>query len=51
MVFGLPEFASWAPGLLLGANLVLGGIALIALERKKHDSKKATPIATPKAAD
>ena len=38
MFFGLPEIASWAPGLLLGANLVLGGIALImvaALERRK----------------
>jgi uncharacterized membrane protein HdeD (DUF308 family) len=38
MFFGLPEIASWAPGLLLGANLVLGGVVLIAvaaLERKK----------------
>jgi uncharacterized membrane protein HdeD (DUF308 family) len=43
MFFGLPEIASWAPGLLLGGNLVLGGIALIvvaALERKKADSNK-----------
>lgn len=43
MFFGLPEIASWAPGLLLGANLVLGGIALIvvaALERRKHASEK-----------
>jgi uncharacterized membrane protein HdeD (DUF308 family) len=42
MVFGLPEFASWAPGLLLGANLFLGGAALIvvaALERKKYARK------------
>jgi uncharacterized membrane protein HdeD (DUF308 family) len=38
MFFGLPEIASWAPGLLLSANLVLGGVALIvvaALERRK----------------
>jgi uncharacterized membrane protein HdeD (DUF308 family) len=45
MFFGLPEIASWAPGLLLGANLVLGGIALIvvaALERKKHGTGKSS---------
>jgi len=38
MFFGLPEIASWAPGLLLGANMILGGFALIvvaALERRK----------------
>ena len=38
MLFGLPEIASWAPGLLLGANMILGGFALIvvaALERRK----------------
>ena len=43
MFFGLPEIASWAPGLLLGANLVLGGIALIvvaALERRKPTLNK-----------
>lgn len=45
MFFGLPEIASWAPGLLLGANLVLGGIALIvvaALERRKPASNKTS---------
>jgi len=38
MFFDLPETALWAPGLLLGANMVLGGIALIVialLERRK----------------
>ena len=43
MFFGLPEIASWAPGLLLGANLVLGGIALMvvaALERRKPTLNK-----------
>ena len=43
MFFGLPEIASWAPGLLLGANMVLGGVALIvvaALERRKSASSK-----------
>ena len=43
MFFGLPEIASWAPGLLLGGNLVLGGIALIVvagLERRKADLNK-----------
>jgi len=54
MVFGLPEIASWAPGLLLGANLVLGGAALIvvaALEKKKYAANSATPIATARAGD
>ncbi len=54
MFFGLPEIASWAPELLLGANLVLGGVALIvvaALERKKCVAKGATPVAAAKADD
>jgi uncharacterized membrane protein HdeD (DUF308 family) len=41
MFFGLPEIASWAPGLLLGANMILGGFALIvvaALERRKSSA-------------
>jgi uncharacterized membrane protein HdeD (DUF308 family) len=48
MFFGLPEIASWAPGLLLGANLVLGGIALIvvaALERRKSTLNRAASTA------
>ncbi len=38
MFADLPETALWAPGLLLGANMILGGVALIAvalLERRK----------------
>ena len=38
MFVDLPETAFWAPGLLLGANMVLGGIALFVialLERRK----------------
>jgi len=41
MFVGLPEIALWAPGLLLGANMVLGGMALIVvamLERRKSAS-------------
>ena len=47
MFLGLPEIASWAPGLLLGGNLVLGGIALIVvagLERRKADSNKTRTL-------
>jgi uncharacterized membrane protein HdeD (DUF308 family) len=43
MFVGLPEIAMWAPGLLLGANMVLGGIALIVvavLERRKPAQNK-----------
>lgn len=43
MFVGLPEIALWAPGLLLGANMVLVGIALVvvaALERRKLASKR-----------
>ena len=38
MFADLPETALWAPGLLLGANMILGSVALIAvalLERRK----------------
>ena len=48
MFFGLPEIASWAPGLLLGGNLVLGGVALIvvaALERRKPILKRRATTA------
>jgi uncharacterized membrane protein HdeD (DUF308 family) len=47
MFLGLPEIASWAPGLLLGGNLVLGGIALIVvagLERRKAHSNKTRTL-------
>jgi len=38
MFADLPDTALWAPGLLLGTNMILGGVALIAialLERRK----------------
>jgi uncharacterized membrane protein HdeD (DUF308 family) len=42
LMFGnLPETALWAPGMLLGANMILGGVALIAvalMERRKPPS-------------
>jgi uncharacterized membrane protein HdeD (DUF308 family) len=49
MFIDLPDTALWAPGLLLGANMVLGGIALVVialLERRKlvADSADRPPV-------
>ena len=47
MFADLPETALWAPGLLLGANMILGGVALIAvalLERRKPASSALDQI-------
>ena len=44
MFIDLPETALWAPGLLLGANMILGGIALVVialLERRKLGAEHA----------
>ncbi len=44
MFVDLPETALWAPGLLLGANMILGGIALVVialLERRKQATHQA----------
>lgn len=44
MFVDLPETALWAPGLLLGANMILGGIALVVialLERRKLATSQA----------
>jgi uncharacterized membrane protein HdeD (DUF308 family) len=44
MFVDLPETALWAPGLLLGANMILGGIALVVialLERRKLAASRA----------
>jgi uncharacterized membrane protein HdeD (DUF308 family) len=44
MFVDLPETALWAPGLLLGANMILGGIALVVialLERRKLATNQA----------
>jgi uncharacterized membrane protein HdeD (DUF308 family) len=46
MFFDLPETALWALGLLLGANMILGGIALIVfalLERRKLTTNQTDP--------
>jgi uncharacterized membrane protein HdeD (DUF308 family) len=48
MFADLPETALWAPGLLLGANMILGGIALVVialLERRKlAENQAARPV-------
>jgi uncharacterized membrane protein HdeD (DUF308 family) len=44
MFVDLPDTALWAPGLLLGANMILGGIALVVialLERQKLAAQRA----------
>lgn len=44
MFVDLPETALWAPGLLLGANMILAGIALVVialLERRKLATSQA----------
>lgn len=49
MFVGLPEIALWAPGLLLGANMVFGGIALIVvavLERRRSVQNQMKRSAT-----
>ena len=48
MFADLPETALWAPGLLLGANMILGGIALVVIalvERGKPAANQADPQA------
>jgi uncharacterized membrane protein HdeD (DUF308 family) len=49
MFVGLPEIALWAPGLLLGVNMVFGGIALIVvavLERRRSVQNQMKRSAT-----
>jgi len=46
MFADLPETALWAPGLLLGINMILGGIALVIialLERRKLAASQVDP--------
>jgi uncharacterized membrane protein HdeD (DUF308 family) len=46
MFADLPETALWAPGLLLAVNMILGGIALVAValvERRKPTAKQDGP--------
>lgn len=51
MFIGLPEIALWAPGLLLGANMVLGGIALVvvAVLERRRPASTATPVPSDRA--
>jgi uncharacterized membrane protein HdeD (DUF308 family) len=47
MFTGLPEIALWAPGLLLGANMVLGGTALVvvaAIERRRSAAQQKPAV-------
>jgi uncharacterized membrane protein HdeD (DUF308 family) len=41
IIDGLPGTAAWAIGLLIGVNLVFGGVALIAMALHARDSAKA----------
>jgi uncharacterized membrane protein HdeD (DUF308 family) len=43
IVFNLPVIASWALGLMVGVNMVFGGVAMIALAERAHkmDKRKA----------
>ena len=41
IVVGLPNVAAWVPGLLVGIDLVYGGLALIVLSLAAHASKPA----------
>jgi uncharacterized membrane protein HdeD (DUF308 family) len=50
MFADLPATALWAPGLLLGANMILGGIALIVvalLERRKLGTNRTDQHSAP----
>lgn len=47
MFVDLPETAIWAPGLLLGADMILGGIALVVIalqERRKLATRQADQL-------
>jgi len=41
IIFGLPVIASWALGLMVGVNMVFGGVAMIALAERAHKMDKA----------
>ncbi len=41
IIYGLPVVAPWALGLLVGVNLVFGGVALIAMAEHAHAIDKA----------
>jgi uncharacterized membrane protein HdeD (DUF308 family) len=41
ILYGLPVIASWALGLMVGVNMVFGGVAMIALAERAHAADKA----------
>jgi uncharacterized membrane protein HdeD (DUF308 family) len=40
ILYGLPVIAPWALGLLVGVNMVFGGVAMIALAERAHEADK-----------
>ena len=40
ILYGLPVIAAWALGLLVGVNMVFGGVALIAMAEHAHEADK-----------
>ena len=40
IVISLPVIASWALGLMVGVNMVFGGVAMIALAERAHKMDK-----------
>ncbi|MEJ2374274.1 MAG: DUF308 domain-containing protein [Pseudolabrys sp.] len=42
ILYGLPVIAPWALGLLVGINMVFGGIALIAMAERAHKEDRRT---------
>jgi len=36
IIYGLPEIAAWAPGLLVGINMIVGGSVLVAMAVYAH---------------
>ena len=41
ILFGLPVIAAWALGLMVGVNMVFGGVAMIAMAERAHRLDKA----------
>jgi uncharacterized membrane protein HdeD (DUF308 family) len=50
ILFGLPETAVWAIGLLVGIDLLMGGAALTALALAARNAPPAAPSATARPA-
>jgi uncharacterized membrane protein HdeD (DUF308 family) len=43
IVSGLPGIAAWAIGMLVGINMVFGGVALIAMALHARESNPSSP--------